>query len=331
MPGPQASHPDVPARRGGEAPDASRYDAVLLIAYGAPERPEDVRPYLAGILQGRRVRPGRLEEVAHHYDFFGGRSPLTALTRRQGEALEAALAARGRRMPVYIGMRNWHPYLHEALTEMRSGGVRRAFGIVMAPHRSYASWEQYQENVADAQARTGPGAPNVVYAGPWFEEPGFIDAQAHRVEAVLQTVSDDQRDAAALVFTAHSIPIAMAQRSHYAAEVEASARLVAARIGHTRWRVAYQSRSGDPREPWLEPDVNAVLRDLAGERVPAAVMVPIGFVSDHVEVLYDLDTEARKTAGDLGIAYHRAGTVLDHPAFIGMLADLVTAGALKPT
>jgi ferrochelatase len=148
---------------------------------------------------------------------------------------------------------------------------------------------------------------------------------------VLQKVSDDQRDAAALVFTAHSIPIAMAQRSHYAAEVEASARLVAARIGHTRWRVAYQSRSGDPREPWLEPDVNAVLRDLAGERVPAAVMVPIGFVSDHVEVLYDLDTEARKTAGDLGIAYHRAGTVLDHPAFIGMLADLVTAGALKPT
>lgn len=301
-------------------------DAVLLIAYGGPERPEDVRPYLAGILRGRRVPPGRLEEVAHHYDLFGGRSPLTALTRRQAAALENVLAARGRRLPVYVGMRNWIPYLHETLGEMREAGVRRAFGIVMAPHRSYASWEQYHEDVTEARARVGEGAPAVEYAGPWFDHPGFVEAQADRVAAALRSVPAGEREDAALVFTAHSIPVAMAERGSYAAQVEASARLVAARLGRRGWRIAYQSRSGDPREPWLEPDVNDALRDLAARRAHAAVVVPVGFVSDHIEVLYDLDTEARKTAADLGLAYYRAETVMDHPAFIGMLADLVAAG-----
>lgn len=304
----------------------SGYDAVLLIAYGAPERPEDVRPYLAAILRGRRVPPERLEEVAHHYDVFGGRSPLTALTRRQAASLEQTLRTRGLRLPVYVGMRNWTPYLHETLAEMRDAGVRRAVGIVMAPHRSYAGWEQYQENVVEARARVGARAPVVDYVGPWFEHPGFIEAQADRVDAVLRGLREEERGAT-LVFTAHSIPAAMGERSGYAAQVMASARLVAARLGHAAWRVAYQSRSGDPREPWLEPDVNEVLRELASQRVRAAVVVPIGFVSDHIEVLYDLDTEARATAAGLGIAYHRAGTVMDHPAFIGMLADLVAARA----
>lgn len=316
---------DAPTARAGRGAETGQYDAVLLIAYGGPERPEDVRPYLEGILRGRRVAPGRLEAVAHHYDLFGGRSPLTALTRRQGAALEAALAARGRPLRVYVGMRNWRPYLHETLSEMRNAGIRRAFGIVMAPHRSFASWEQYQENVADARARSGPGAPEVECAASWFAHPGFIEAQADRVEAVLRPLSEAERDAATLVFTAHSIPVAMAQRSTYAAEFEASARLVAARLGPVRWQIAYQSRSGDPRQPWLEPDVNAVLRDLAAGGVRAAVMVPVGFVSDHIEVLYDLDTEARKTAAELAIAYYRAETVMDHPSFIGMLADFVMA------
>ena len=311
----------------GGAAAAGRYDAVLLIAYGAPERPEDVRPYLAGILRGRRVPPERLEEVAHHYDVFGGRSPLTQLTRRQASALEQTLRTRGFLLPVYVGMRNWSPYLHDALAGMRDAGVRRAVGIVMAPHRSYAGWEQYHENVAEARARVGAAAPAVDYLGPWWEHPGFIGAQTDRVDAVLRAMPDEERAAATLVFTAHSIPAAMGERSGYAAQVTASARLVAARVGHAAWQVAYQSRSGDPREPWLEPDVNDTLRDLAASRVRAAVMVPIGFVSDHIEVLYDLDTEARATAAGLGLAYHRAGTVMDHPAFIGMLADLVAAQA----
>ncbi|HEV2439597.1 MAG TPA: ferrochelatase [bacterium] len=310
---------------GVSAPGAARYDAVLLIAYGAPEGPEDVRPYLAGILRGRRVPPERLEEVAHHYDRFGGRSPLTQLTRRQAAALEGTLRARDLPLPVYVGMRNWTPYLHETLAAMRDAGVRQAAGIVMAPHRSYASWEQYHENVAEASGRVGAQAPAVDYVGPWWAHPGFIGAQADRIAAVFQAMPDDERAAATLVFTAHSIPAAMDARSDYAAEVTASARLVAARLGHEAWRVAYQSRSGDPRDPWLEPGVNDVLRDLAARRVRAAVVVPIGFVSDHIEVLYDLDTEARATAAGLGITYHRAGTVMDHPAFIGMLADLVAS------
>ncbi|HEV2283643.1 MAG TPA: ferrochelatase [bacterium] len=304
-----------------------RYDAVLLIGYGAPERPEDVRPYLAAILRGRRVPPERLDDVAHHYDVFGGRSPLTELTRRQAAALEETLRTRGLPLPVYVGMRNWTPYLHETLAAMRDAGTRRAIGIVLAPHRSYASWEQYQENVADAQTRVGARAPAVEYPGPWFEHPGFVGAQADRVAAVLRAMPEEEREGTTLVFTAHSIPAAMAARSGYESQVTASARLVAARLGHAAWRVAYQSRSGDPREPWLEPDVTDVLRDLSAREVRAAVMVPVGFVSDHIEVLYDLDTEARATAAGFGIAYYRAGTVMDHPAFVGMLADLVAAQA----
>ena len=315
------------ARASRAVPGAGRYDAVLLIAYGAPERPEDVRPYLADILRGRRVPPGRLEEVAHHYDEFGGRSPLNELTRRQGAALERALAARGLPLPVYVGMRNWTPYLHDTLGAMRDAGVRRAVGVVLAPHRSYASWEQYHQNVADARARVGAGAPAVDYVGPWWAHPGFIGAQADRVEAVLEAMPAEERAAGALVFTAHSIPAAMNARAGYAGQVRSSADLVAARLGRPLWRVAYQSRSGDPREPWLEPDVKNALLDLAAHRVRTAVMVPIGFVSDHIEVLYDLDIEARAEAVKLGIGYHRAGTVMDHPAFVGMLADLVTAQA----
>jgi ferrochelatase len=303
------------------------YDAVLLIAYGGPEGPDEVRPYLEGILRGRRVPAGRVEEVARHYALFGGRSPLAELTRRQAAALEADLRARGRALAVHVGMRNWTPYLHEALARMREEGARRALGIVMAPHQSYASWDQYQENVAEARARVGPDAPEVDYAPPWFDQPGFIEAQADRVAAALAGIPASERREAPLVFTAHSIPVAMAERAPYAGQVTASARLVAERLGHPRWVVAYQSRSGDPREPWLGPDVNEVVRRLAGTGARHVVAVPVGFVSDHIEVLYDLDTEARETAARAGAAFHRAGTVMDHPAFIRMLGDLVAAGA----
>jgi ferrochelatase len=324
---PRVEPPGVSAGTGARV---SAYDAVLLIAYGGPERAEDVRPYLRGILRGRPVPPGRVEQVAHHYELFGGRSPLTELTRRQAAALEAALHARGRRMRVYVGMRNWHPYLSDTLAAMRDAGVRRVLGIVMAPHRSHASWEQYHQNVADAKMRVGPRAPDVEYVGPWFDHPAFIEAQADRVRHVLNGLPAGQRSAAFLLFTAHSIPAAMAARSRYEQEFQTTARLVAAGVARVQWQVAYQSRSGDPREPWLEPDVNSALRDLAGRGVPTVVIVPAGYVSDHLEVLYDLDTEARNTAGEAGIAYHRAGTVMDHPAFIEMLAALVTAASPQP-
>jgi ferrochelatase len=305
--------------------------AVLLIAYGGPERREDIRPYLANVLRGRHVPPERIEEVARHYEYFDGRSPLTRLTMRQAAALQAELRAPGPALPVYVGMRNWTPYLHEALARMRDAGVRRAFGIIMAPHQSHASWEQYQENVADARSRVGAGAPEVDYLGPWFDRPGFIEAQAERASAALAEVAASRRSAVPLVFSAHSIPTAMAEQSPYVTQVATSARLVARRLGHPRWSVAYQSRSGDPREPWLEPDIREVIASLAAAGERDVVIVPIGFVCDHIEVLYDLDTEARGQAERAGIRMHRAATVMDHPAFIRMLGDLVRARAGQAT
>ena len=300
-----------------------RYDAVLLIAFGGPDRMEDVRPFLANVLRGRPVPPVRIEEVVHHYEVFGGHSPLTALTLRQAEALQADLAARGTRIPVYAGMRNWTPHLHEALARMRADGVRQALGIVMAPHRSYSSFEQYQENVAEARIRVGEGAPAVDYLGPWFDHPGFIEAQADRIATAMSAIPAEDRERTTLIFTAHSLPSAMAAKAPYADQLATSAGLVAARLRHPRWALAYQSRSGDPRIPWLDPDINDVIRALRRDRERAVVVAPIGFVCDHMEVLYDLDTEARETAGRTGVAFYRAGTVMDHPAFIRMLGDLV--------
>ena len=299
------------------------YGALLLIAYGGPDRPADVRPYLANVLRGRRVPQSRIDEVAHHYELFDGHSPLAELTQRQAAALEAALRARGHALSAHVGMRNWTPYLADALAEIRARGVRRALGVIMAPQQSYSSWEQYQENVEEARAQIGADAPEVDYIAPWFDRPGFVEAQADRLERALAEIPASRRPATPVVFTAHSIPVRMAEASPYVAQVEASARFVAERLDHARWSVAYQSRSGDPRDPWLGPDVRDVIRELAASGVREVVTAPIGFVSDHIEVLYDLDTEARDTAAGLGLGFHRAGTVLDHPAFIGMLADQV--------
>ena len=199
----------------------------------------------------------------------------------------------------------------------------------MTPHQSYPSWEQYKENVAEARARLEGGAPEVDYLAPWFDHPGFIEAQSARVGTALGEVPEDQRTATPLVFTAHSIPVSLAQASSYAEQFTTSARLVAERLTHPRWRLAYQSRSGDPRDPWLEPDVSEVIRALAREGARDAVVVPIGFVCDHIEVLYDLDTEAKRTAREVDVAFHRAGTVMDHPAFIGMLGDLIRERAIE--
>jgi len=304
------------------------YDAVLLIAFGGPDRMDDVRPFLANVLRGRRVPPERIEEVVHHYAQFDGHSPLTELTQTQARALQADFAIRGPEIRVYVGMRNWSPYLHETLAHMRADGVGRAVGIVMAPHRSYSSWEQYHENVAEARARVGEGAPEIAYLESWFDHPGFIEAQADRVAVALSAVPAARRNEVSLIFTAHSIPSAMAAKSPYVEQLTTSAHLVAVRLRHAAWSVAYQSRSGDPRTPWLGPDVKDVIRDLAQNGGRAVVVAPIGFVCDHIEVLYDLDTEARQVAGAAGLAFHRAGTVMDHPAFIRMLGDLVRAGAM---
>jgi protoporphyrin/coproporphyrin ferrochelatase len=302
-------------------------DSVLIIGFGGPTRPDEIRPFLQNVVRGRNVPPERVEEVAHHYEAIGGRSPYNELTFRQAEALQARLAALGRPLPVYVGMRNWRPFLVDAVARMNAAGARRAVGVILAPHRSQTSWERYQLDVKKALEENG-GGPSVEYMEPWHRDARFLEAQAQRIEEVSGRRRRDWPAGVPVVFTAHSIPVSMAQTSPYVQEIAESSAGVAALLGIAEWSVAYQSRSGDGRTPWLEPDISDVIRAAAARGVRELVLAPIGFLCDHVEVLFDLDVEARETAESAGVALLRAGTVGDHPVFIEMLADLVVRRAL---
>lgn len=299
------------------------YDAVLLIAFGGPEKIEDVRPFLANVTKGRPTPPQRLESVVHHYELFGGRSPLNAITVRQAEALRTLLEKTGVTLPVYVGMRNWHPYLHETLTRMAEEGVTHALGVILSAQQSEAGWDRYQQNVAEAREQVGVHAPTITYTPGWHNHSLFIDAVADLTRRALEQLPAERRSASPVVFTAHSVPTALPSTPTYVQQLEEGARLVAEQLNPTQWSVAYQSRSGDPRTPWLEPDISAVLRKLASEGMRDVVVSPLGFVCDHIEVLYDLDTEAKQVAVQQGLNMVRAGTVNDHPLFIQMLAEVV--------
>jgi ferrochelatase len=299
------------------------FDSVLLIAFGGPTAPHEIRPFLEIVTRGRRIPPERLEEVAHHYEQMpGGRSPLNELTERQAAALRSTLGQDGVALPVFVGMRNWHPFLRETLGSMGAAGHRRALGIILSPFRSEASWERYMEDVARARAEAD-GAPAVSFAEAWAGHPRFVDAVADRVHAAFEPIPASERAETPLIFTAHSIPRAMADACPYVDDFTSAARAVAGQLGCDRWLLAYQSRSGSPRDPWLEPDIGAVVQKLAVKGHRRVVVMPLGFVCDHVEVLYDLDTEARALAAEHGVALHRAAAVNDHPSFVAMLADLV--------
>jgi ferrochelatase len=295
-------------------------DAVLLIGFGGPARHEEIRPFLDNILRGRPIPKERYEEVVHHYEVMGGRSPYNEHTMRQAEALRARLHRDGIDIPVAVGMRNWNPYLVDTMRDLTSKGVRGILGFILAAHRCEASWERYQSAVDDARSQIGSAAPEVEYPEPWHTHPKFIDAVAERTAAAFAQLDQSDAKRAELIFTAHSIPVPMANASGYAEQIRESAAAVASKLGRGSWTLAFQSRSGAPRDPWLEPDVSKVIRKLEGR--PAVVM-PIGFLCDHVEVLYDLDVEAAKIARECGVTMIRAGTVGDHPAFIDMMADVV--------
>ncbi|MCW5889009.1 MAG: ferrochelatase [bacterium] len=289
--------------------------AVLLIAFGGPTRPDEIRPFLANVTRGRPIPPARLEAVVRHYEEIGGRSPLNALTFRQADALRARLPG----VPVYVGMRNWAPYLADVVAEMARDGVGDALGLILSPHASEASRERYVEAVAAGCTALGGRAPRFTWAPSWHVHPDFVAAWVDMVGAALAAVPAG----APLVFTAHSIPLAAAAASPYVQEIQASAAAVTAALGGRPWRLAWQSRSGNPRDPWLEPDVEDVIRELGADGVRHLVVAPIGFVCDHVEVLYDLDVAAQKTARAAGVTLVRASTPNDHPHFVRMLADVV--------
>jgi protoporphyrin/coproporphyrin ferrochelatase len=302
------------------------FDSVLIVSFGGPQGMADIRPFLANVLRGRRVTTQRIEEVAHHYELFGGVSPITAITRRQAEGLRHRLEAAGHALPVYVGMRNWHPYIADTLREMRVAGRRRAIGFIAAAQHSYSSCQQYRENVAAARQElrnSGDGDVDVTYVGSWFDHPLFIAANAAHVRAALARLPDTVRSSARLVCTAHSIPLPMAERSRYREQLRETARLVAGEAGMRDWTVVYQSRSGRPEDPWLEPDVCDYLRTARANGLQAAVLCPIGFVCDHIEVLFDLDCEAAAVCQEVKLPMARAESVNDDPLFLDMMADVV--------
>lgn len=302
------------------------YDAILIVSFGGPERPEDVMPFLENVLRGKNVPRERMLEVAEHYDRFGGKSPINEQNRQLIAALEAELAQHGPRLPIYWGNRNWHPMLTDTLRQMKGDGVRRALAFVTSAYSSYSSCRQYREDIARAQEAVGEGAPIVEKMRVFHNHPGFVDALVDRVQDALAKVPQDRREAAHLVYTAHSIPVGMAQTSDYEKQLRETGRLVAEKLGRRdkRWRLVYQSRSGPPSQPWLGPDILDYLRELKAQGGSSDVVIaPIGFVSDHMEIIFDLDTEARELCAELGLHMVRAETVGTHPRFISMIRELI--------
>lgn len=287
---------------------------------------DDIRPFLANVLRGRRVPPERIEEVARHYEAFGGVSPLTAITRRQVAGLQSRLDDHGLSLPVYLGMRNWHPLLPDTLGQMAQDGVRRAIGFICAAHRSYSSCTQYKQNVTDARGElvTAGGADvEVTYVRDWHTHPGFVEANVAHIHEARARLPEGVRDVARVIFTAHSIPLSMSSVARYQLQLQESARAVADRLGVRDWALVFQSRSGRPGDPWLEPDVCDYLRAEGAKNLRSAILCPIGFLCDHIEVLYDLDHEARQVAEAIELPMVRAESVNDDPMFLDTMADMV--------
>lgn len=303
----------------------SPYDAVLVVSFGGPEGMDDVLPFLENVLRGRNVPRERMLEVAEHYYEFGGVSPINEQNRALIRALVAELNEHGPPLPVYWGNRNWHPLLPDAIAQMAEDGVRRALAFVTSAWGSYSGCRQYLENIVAARTEVGHEAPQVDKLRAFFNHPGFIEPMIERTRAALEEIPAERRDGAELLFTAHSIPSSMAATSRYEEQLREASRLIADRTpGVSPWRLVYQSRSGPPSQPWLEPDVSDALREMREAGVTDVVLVPVGFVSDHMEVLYDLDTEAAAVADAIGLNLVRAGTVGTHPRFVRMIRELIT-------
>lgn len=304
----------------------SAYDAILVIGFGGPEGPSDVIPFLENVLRGRNVPRERMLEVAEHYNHFGGVSPINAQVRELLDVLRPELQAHGVDLPVYWGNRNWHPMLTDTMQQMRDDGIKRALGLVLAAYSSYSSCRQYREDVANAQQAIGEGFANVDKIRVFYNHPLFVEANADRVrEAATVFDSLETANDVHIAFTAHSIPMSMADHCNYEQQLTEACRLVAESVGATedQWELVYQSRSGRPQDPWLEPDILDHLQNLGDNGVQNVIVMPIGFLSDHMEVLFDLDEEAQEKAAELGMTMVRAKSVGTHPKFVQMLRELI--------
>jgi len=311
------------------------YDAILVVSFGGPEGHDDVIPFLENVLRGRNVPRERMLAVAEHYYHFDGKSPINQQTRELLKALKDELAQHGPKLPVYWGNRNWHPMLADTLRQMKSDGIKRALAFVTSAYSSYSGCRQYCEDIARAQAEVGEGAPQVDKLRAFFNHPGFLEATEYRIQDALAglpyaSLRSAERPNAAVpthvqvVYVAHSIPLSMANTSDYVKQLEEVRRLASEAIGIKNDALVYQSRSGAPGQPWLEPDILDYLREVKEKNLASAVVIaPISFISDHMEVLYDLDIEAKQLCDSLGLPMARAKTVGVHPKFIAMIRELI--------
>jgi len=294
------------------------YDAVLVLSFGGPEQPADVMPFLENVLRGRNVPRARMEEVAEHYHHFGGKSPINDQCRALIAALRPELDAHGLNLPIYWGNRNWHPMLADTMRQMVKDGIQRALVFITSAYSSYSACRQYQEDIERARMSIGIGAPIFEKLRHFNSHPGFITPNVEALQAALA-----KAPGAAVLFTAHSIPMEMARTSKYVEQLENAARLIAAGAGGIKHRLVYQSRSGPPQQPWLEPDILKAIDEVKAAGSTSVVVAPIGFISDHMEVLYDLDYEAAGRARSLGLGFVRAATAGTHPRFIAMIRELI--------
>ena len=300
------------------------YDAILVVSFGGPEGHDDVIPFLENVLRGRNVPRERMLAVAEHYYHFDGKSPINQQTRELIAAIKEDLAQHGPQLPVYWGNRNWHPMLADTLRQMKSDGVKRALAFVTSAYSSYSGCRQYRENIARARAEVGEGAPQIDKLRVFFNHPGFLEATEDRLQEALPKIPADARRNVQIVYVAHSIPMSMANTSDYVKQLEEVRRLASQAIGISNDALVYQSRSGAPGQPWLEPDILDHLREVKQKNLASAVVVaPISFISDHMEVLYDLDIEARHLCDELALPMARAKTVGVHPKFIAMIRELI--------
>jgi ferrochelatase len=296
----------------------TNYDALIVVSFGGPEGMDDVIPFLENVLRGRNVPRERMLAVAHHYEMFGGVSPINQQNRNLIAALEEELKTNGPRLPIYWGNRNWHPLLAGTVARMAEDGVRNALAFVTSAYSSYSSCRQYLQNIADAQAQIGPGAPRIEKLRPFYNHPLFVAANVAQLRAALEQVGDPH-----VVFTAHSIPESMAANCDYAMQLAETGGLIARELNIENWDLVYQSRSGSPMQPWLGPDVCEHLKTLASAGIKEVVIAPIGFVSDHMEIIYDLDYEAQNVAREFGVKLVRAATAGTHPSFVKMIRELM--------
>ena len=301
------------------------YDAILIVSFGGPEKRDDVIPFLENVLRGKPVPRERMLEVAEHYYHFDGVSPINSQVREFIAALRPELDRAGINLPIYWGNRNWHPLLPDTMRQMAQDGVRRALAYFTSAYSSYSGCRQYRENVAQAREMVGPEAPTIDKLRVFYNHPDFIAASVERIRTAFDRLPEASRDSAQVAFTAHSIPLSMANNCNYAAQLNETCRLIAAELelSPERWNLVFQSRSGRPSDPWLEPDIVDHIRSLHERGTKSLVIAPVGFLSDHMEVLFDLDEEALSVCSELGITMSRAATVGSHPLFVGMVRELI--------